>query len=81
MNKAKVFWSGRSQAIRLPKEFRVATDEVSIKRRGNALILEPIASDWKWLVEFPGKLDADVVVAVNENSAEQHRPELDEFFR
>jgi len=26
-------------------------------------------------------LDADVVVAVNENSAEQHRPELDEFFR
>jgi len=39
VNRAKVFWSGRSQAIRLPKEFRVATDEVSIKRRGNTLIL------------------------------------------
>ena len=81
MNKAKVFWSGRSQALRLPKEFRVATDEVSIKRQGNRLILEPIADDWNWLVEFPGQLDADVVAAANEISAEQQRPALDELFR
>ena len=81
MNKAKVFWSGRSQAIRLPKEFRVSTDEVSIKRQGNRLILEPIADDWNWLVEFPGQLDADVVAAANEISAEEQRPALDELFR
>ena len=31
MQTAKVFTNGRSQAIRLPKEFRVATDEVRLK--------------------------------------------------
>ena len=81
MRKAKVFWSGRSQAIRLPKEFRIATDEVSIKRRGNSLILEPIAQNWSWLVEFPGTFDADFVAAANEKPEEQKRPALDKLFR
>jgi antitoxin VapB len=36
-----VFWSGRSQAIRLPKEFRVDERELLIARRGKALVLEP----------------------------------------
>jgi antitoxin VapB len=38
---AKVFWSGRSQAIRLPKEFRVEERELLIARRGKSLVLEP----------------------------------------
>jgi antitoxin VapB len=38
---AKVFWSGRSQAIRLPKEYRVSCREVRIHREGNKLVLEP----------------------------------------
>jgi antitoxin VapB len=46
---AKVFWSGRSQAVRLPKEYRFATDKVRIRRHGRAVILEPIADDWAWL--------------------------------
>jgi antitoxin VapB len=41
-SRAKVFWSGRSQAIRLPKEFRVDTDEVLIRRDGARIILEPV---------------------------------------
>ena len=32
MQRAKVFMSGRSQAIRLPKEFRVSADEVYLKK-------------------------------------------------
>ena len=36
---AKVFKSGNSQAVRLPKEFRVATDEVEIFRRGDEIVL------------------------------------------
>jgi len=39
---AKVFWSGRSQAVRLPVEFRFDTNEVRIRREGTAVILEPI---------------------------------------
>lgn len=38
---ARVFWSGRSQAVRLPKEFRVEEDVLLISRRGKALVLEP----------------------------------------
>ena len=41
--RAKVFWSGRSQAVRLPKEFRFETGEVSIHREGDRLVMEPVA--------------------------------------
>ena len=41
-SRAKVFWTGRSQAVRLPRAFRVSTREVSVRRDGNALVLEPI---------------------------------------
>ena len=56
---AKLFWSGRSQAVRLPKEFRMEGDEVRICKRGAAVILEPIASDWGWLDEIAGKFSED----------------------
>jgi antitoxin VapB len=49
VERAKIFWSGRSQAVRLPKEFRFQGDEVRIRRHGNAVILEPVADDWSWL--------------------------------
>lgn len=42
MQTAKLFWSGGSQAVRLPNEFRFDSSEVRIRRRGNAVILEPI---------------------------------------
>lgn len=44
---AKVFQNGRSQAIRIPKEFRVDTDEVSIDKIGDTLIIKPITLN-KW---------------------------------
>lgn len=40
--RAKVFMNGRSQAVRLPKAFRLEGDEVTIRREGEAVILEPI---------------------------------------
>jgi len=42
---AKVFWTGRSQAVRLPKEFRFDGDTVLVRREGNNVILEP-AQGW-----------------------------------
>jgi antitoxin VapB len=39
MAKAKVFRSGNSQAVRIPREFQFDTDEVEIERRGNEIIL------------------------------------------
>lgn len=43
---AKLFKNGQSQAVRLPKEFRLKGDQVYIKREGNLLILIPMESAW-----------------------------------
>lgn len=40
--RARLFWNGRSQAVRLPKEFRFDGDEVIIRREGESVILEPV---------------------------------------
>src|SRR5687767_11833192 len=39
---ARVFWSGRSQAVRLPKAFRLQVAEVTVKWDGKRLVLEPL---------------------------------------
>ena len=82
MDTAKLFWSGRSQAVRLPKAFRFEGDEVRIRRRGNAVILEPIATDWAWLDALGGRIDEDFRRAAEEAPPEApERPEVDRFFR
>jgi antitoxin VapB len=81
VERAKIFWSGRSQAVRLPKDFRFQGDEVRIRRHGNALILEPVADNWSWLDSLAGKLDEDFVQAADEQPKPQERPALDMLFR
>jgi antitoxin VapB len=44
---AKVFMTGRSQAVRLPKEYRVSGDSVYVKRLGNGILLLPKTGD-RW---------------------------------
>jgi antitoxin VapB len=46
MKSGKLFNNGRSQAVRLPKEFRFEGTEVYVKRLGNAVVLIPIADPW-----------------------------------
>lgn len=43
---ARVFMNGRSQAVRLPQEFRFDTDRVCIRREGCNVILSPVYEDW-----------------------------------
>jgi antitoxin VapB len=81
MATARVFWSGRSQAVRLPKEFRVDADVVLIRRHGRSIILEPIPKDWSWLDSIKAPFDQDFIDAVNEEVPQQERPELDDFFK
>jgi antitoxin VapB len=81
METAKVFWSGRSQAVRLPKEFRFESDEVRIRRHGAAVILEPVATDWAWLDALAGPADRDFVDAAHDQPDAQQRPDLDTMFR
>lgn len=46
MDTARIFQSGRSQAIRLPKEYRFAGTEVKVKHIGNAVLLMPSDQPW-----------------------------------
>ena len=58
MTTAKVFHNGRSQAIRLPKEFRVATEEVVLKRTHDGfLVIEK--NPWETFYEGIGELSED----------------------
>lgn len=79
MEFAKIFWSGRSQAVRLPKEFRFEGGQVRIHREGDAVILEPLPQGWDWLEAVTGPLDEDFCAAVAEAPAPQDGPELDDF--
>jgi antitoxin VapB len=42
---AKLFMHGRSQAVRLPKEFRLPGKEVRVRRMGHGVLLEPLDFD------------------------------------
>ena len=57
MATAKLFRNGNSQAVRLPKEFRIPGTEVRIFKKGNQVILEPLEATWDSLFdslsEFP----------------------------
>lgn len=48
---ARLFWSGRSQAVRLPKEFRFEGDRVRVSRMGAGILLEPVPENKKMSAE------------------------------
>lgn len=67
---AKLFWTGNSQAIRLPKSFHFKAEEVRIEKQGNKIIIEPIVDNWAWLDEL-GEPDPSFEQAINELKASE----------
>ena len=60
---AKLFRNGRSQAVRLPQEFRFKGDCVRIRRVAEGVLLEPVISDARqWFAEMD-RLNAGVFMA------------------
>lgn len=59
METAKLFQNGKSQAVRLPKEFRFGSDRVYIKRVGNAVVLLPYKTPWNTLLDSLSLFSAD----------------------
>lgn len=55
---AKLFMHSRSQAVRLPKEFRFEGTEVRVRRNGDQVILEPMEKGPIDLDRFWAELDA-----------------------
>jgi antitoxin VapB len=56
---AKLFKNGQNQAIRIPKDFEFkGVHEVSIRKEGDRIIIEPVRKSWLSYAELP-KADAD----------------------
>lgn len=81
---AKVFRSGNSQAIRLPKDFRFAVDEVEVSREGDAVILRPrqdTSDRWASLrAAVERGFSDDFMAEGREQPEEQVRTDLDRAF-
>jgi antitoxin VapB len=82
---ARVFQSGNSQAVRLPKEFRLDVDEVEVSREGEAIILRPhVRQHERWAslrAAINRGFSPDFLQHGREQPEEQERPDLDQTFR
>lgn len=67
---AKIFMNGRSQAIRLPAEFRFSGREVFIERQGDAVILRPKPSGWDDFFARSSKVPEDFLADRDDLPAE-----------
>jgi len=76
MATAKVFRSGNSQAVRIPREFQFDTDEVEIERRGNEIILRRPVRNLRGAFDALAALPDDVFAEGREDSLPQSREGL-----
>ncbi len=74
MDTAKIFKTGRSQAVRLPKEYRFEGDEVYIKRVGSAVMLLPKAKDWSALLASLDMFEPGFRIERGQPTEQQERP-------
>jgi antitoxin VapB len=75
MKTAKLFRNGRSQAVRLPREFRFGGDRVFIKKAGSGVLLLPAVSGWDSLVHSLSQFSDDFM-ADREQPRQQGRSDL-----
>jgi antitoxin VapB len=73
MKTAKVFKSGNSQAVRIPKEFHLEGDEVEIRRKGGSLILRSKKQSWAALIDSLKKFTDDFMEGGRRQPPMQHR--------
>jgi antitoxin VapB len=73
MKLAKLFRNGRSQAVRLPAEFRFAGDEVVIKRVGNGVLLLPRDNPWGDLFASLGEFSGDFLVERDQGQPQRRK--------
>jgi len=81
METAKLFGPVAHTPVRLPRAFRVDGREVRSRRRGRAIVPEPLPDSWAWLDALAGELDEDFVEGVREQLGAPERPGLSEVSR
>lgn len=75
MDTARLFQSGRSQAVRLPKEYRLAGSEVAVKHFGSGVLLMPIDEPWDILEAALATFEPGFAL-VREQPETQTRPDI-----
>lgn len=76
MMTAKVFENGRSQAVRLPKEYRFNDEEVAINKIGDIVILMPKENKWSGFLSSLNLFSEDFMDDGRGKSVEQEREAL-----
>jgi antitoxin VapB len=76
MATAKVFKSGNSQAVRLPKQFRLKSKEVEISRRGDEIVLRERKGTMARAFDLLAALPEDLTLAGREKDKPQKRKGL-----
>ena len=74
MDTAKLFASGRSQAVRLPKDYRFAGKEVAVRHFGNGVLLLPIDAPWLVLREALTEFEDGFVLAREQPPPQTRKP-------
>lgn len=72
----KVFISGNSQAVRIPKEFHIDFSELLIKKIGSSIILTPKKSNWENLERSLSEFSDDFMMEGRAQPAMQEREVL-----
>jgi len=68
MKTAKLFKNGQSQAVRLPKEFRIEGTSVFIQKLGSYVVLVPKNDPWKSMFEAGKKFSEDFMAERDQGS-------------
>lgn len=76
MTYARIFQSGNSQAVRLPKEFRLNVEQVEIFRRGDEIVLREIPLNATAIFDALSSLPADFMAGGREDTPPQEREVL-----
>lgn len=76
MQHARVFQSGNSQAVRLPKDFRLEVEQVEIFRRGDEIVLRPVPENAALLFDALASLPEDFMADGREDALPQEREAL-----
>jgi antitoxin VapB len=79
---AKLFWNGRSQAVRLPKKFRFEGDRVRVARMGAGVLLEPVPETKKETgEEWFARMDAMGADPLFPEGRKQNLAPIREYFK
>lgn len=76
MMTVKLFENGRSQAVRLPKEYRFSGDEVAVNKVGDIVVLMPNEDKWAGFMNSLELFTSDFMEDGRRQYVEQERDEL-----